>query len=289
MHEDDPLADDGSTSAFSFPLPPKWVIVFFSPFLSLIRMRNRIILEIRVQKSLLFSSPHGDCEGIAVRKYPVCRIQTTAISNVRYIGDVGEVDLYLLKDILPHCNIDQLTHIENSTEGRDLTPVTDALWKRFYEQQFGVESANTVIKRMKQKKVVFKWRQLFEAKSKEREEAQNKMGEKLKQRYAETQAKKQSRQIQICSKIPPSAGKRSYWGGSGPSSSLSNVKGNLMKKAKLEYLNSHEAKVHALIRRNASQGSSLSQPSLPRSTRHNNFLQSNSASSSKNGKPVARK
>lgn len=112
----------------------------------------------------------------------------TAISNLRYIGDVGEVDLYLLKDILPHCNIDQLTHIENSTQGRDLSPVTDALWKRFYEQQFGVESANTVIKRMKQKKIVFKWRQLFEAKTKEREEAQNKMGEKLKQRYAETQA-----------------------------------------------------------------------------------------------------
>ncbi|XP_009416869.2 uncharacterized protein LOC103997396 [Musa acuminata AAA Group] len=212
----------------------------------------------------------------------------TAISNLRYIGDVGEVDLYLLKDILQHCNIDQLTHIENSTQGRDLSPVTDALWKRFYEQQFGVESANTVIKRMKQKKIVFKWRQLFEAKTKEREEAQNKMGEKLKQRYAETQAKKQSRQIQICSKIPPSAGKRSYWGGSGPSG-MSNVKGNLMKKAKLEYLNSHEAKVHALMRRNASQQNSLSQTSLPRSTRQNNFLQSNSASSLKNGKPVARK
>ncbi|RRT64965.1 hypothetical protein B296_00041431, partial [Ensete ventricosum] len=132
-------------------------------------MRNRIILEIRVQKSLLFSSPHGDCEMEFARKVPtlVELCLQTAISNVRYIGDVGEVDLYLLKDILPHCNIDQLTHIENSTEvshalGRDLTPVTDALWKRFYEQQFGVESANTVIKRMKQKKVVFKWRQLFE-------------------------------------------------------------------------------------------------------------------------------
>ncbi|URE25492.1 hypothetical protein MUK42_20142 [Musa troglodytarum] len=173
-------------------------------------MRNRILLEIRVQKSLLFSSPHGD------------------------------------------------------REGRDLSPVTDALWKRFYEQQFGVESANTVIKRMKQKKVVFKWRQLFEAKTKEREEAQNKMGEKLKQRYAEAQAR-------------------------GGPSSMSNAKGNLMKKAKLEYLNSHEVKVHALMRRNASQRNSLSQPSLPCSTRQNNFLQSNSASSSKNGKPVARK
>lgn len=40
----------------------------------------------------------------------------TAIANIRYIGDVGEVDLHLLKDILTHCNIDQLTHIENSTK-----------------------------------------------------------------------------------------------------------------------------------------------------------------------------
>lgn len=44
----------------------------------------------------------------------------TAIVNLRYMGDVGEMDLHLLKDILPHCNIDQLTHIENSTEVRAL-------------------------------------------------------------------------------------------------------------------------------------------------------------------------
>lgn len=45
----------------------------------------------------------------------------TAIANLRYIGDVGELDLYMLKDILSHCTIDQLTHIENSTEvSRDL-------------------------------------------------------------------------------------------------------------------------------------------------------------------------
>lgn len=42
----------------------------------------------------------------------------TAIVNLRYMADVGEMDLHLLKDILRHCNIDQLTHIENSTEVR---------------------------------------------------------------------------------------------------------------------------------------------------------------------------
>ncbi|THU51903.1 hypothetical protein C4D60_Mb06t35980 [Musa balbisiana] len=141
----------------------------------------------------------------------------TAIANLRYIED-----------------------------GRDLSPVTDDWWKRFYEQQFGVESANTVINRMKQKKIVFKnWRNrrncdqqfrelLYEAKQKEREEAKNRMAKKLKQSYAESQAR------------------------IGPSNSLSNLKSNLMKAAKLEFCNSHEAKVHALMRRNALQRNSLS-------------------------------
>ncbi|XP_042427918.1 transcription elongation factor B polypeptide 3-like [Zingiber officinale] len=212
----------------------------------------------------------------------------TAIANIRYIGDVGEVDLHLLKDILTHCNIDQLTHIENSTKGRDLSPVTDDSWKRFYELQFGVESANTVIKRMKQKKMVFKWRLLYQAKLKEREEAQNKVAEKLKQRYAETQAKKQSRQIQICSKIPPSSNKRSYWGESGPGINLSNVKGNLMKKAKLEYLHSHELKVHAQMKRDALQRNSFAHQSTVHSGKKN-YQQCNSASSSRNVKPATRR
>lgn len=47
-------------------------------------------------------------------------------------------------------------------KGRDLSPVTDSLWKIFYEKEFGVQNAETVIKRMKQKKVVFKWRLLYE-------------------------------------------------------------------------------------------------------------------------------
>lgn len=39
-----------------------------------------------------------------------------AIDNLRYLGDVGELDLYLLKDIVAHCTVDQLAHIENSTK-----------------------------------------------------------------------------------------------------------------------------------------------------------------------------
>ncbi|KAJ0969508.1 hypothetical protein J5N97_022385 [Dioscorea zingiberensis] len=211
-----------------------------------------------------------------------------AIDNLRYLGDVGELDLYLLKDILPHCTIDQLMHIEESTEGRDLSPVTDRLWKRFYVQQFGEENTNLVIKRMKQKQVVFKWRQLFEAKTKEREEAQQRLSEKLKQRYAEEHAKKQSRQIKICAKVPPSSCKR-FFGGSGSGYDVSNLKGNLMKKAKLEFLNSHEAKVHSIIRKNTLQNKTIPPPSIPRSAKPGNFFGKGSATSSKLSKPPGRR
>jgi hypothetical protein len=42
----------------------------------------------------------------------------TAIDNVRYLGDVGETDINLLDRILPHCTVDQLMHIEKSSEVR---------------------------------------------------------------------------------------------------------------------------------------------------------------------------
>ncbi|KAL0301393.1 UNVERIFIED_CONTAM: hypothetical protein Sradi_6416100 [Sesamum radiatum] len=113
-----------------------------------------------------------------------------AIDNVRYLGDVGETDFHLLDRFLSHCTLDQLTHIENSTEGRDLSPVTDKLWKKFYKLQFGADSTNTVVERMKLRKVTFKWRQLYEAKVKEREEATQKSLDRIKQRYQEEDASK---------------------------------------------------------------------------------------------------
>lgn len=118
-----------------------------------------------------------------------------AIDNVRYLGDVGETDSHLLNRILCHCTLDQLTHIENSTvvrnftrrfsnlnhissdlpdltsdlysflillQDRDLSPVTDKLWKKFYKDSFGEDSFNTVVEKMRQKRVTFKWKQLYE-------------------------------------------------------------------------------------------------------------------------------
>ena len=47
-------------------------------------------------------------------------------------------------------------------QGRDLSPVTDKYWKKFYEKEFSVENAKLVIRRMEKKNVAFTWMKLFE-------------------------------------------------------------------------------------------------------------------------------
>ncbi|KAL7000615.1 hypothetical protein U1Q18_001767 [Sarracenia purpurea var. burkii] len=178
----------------------------------------------------------------------------TAIDNVRYLGDVGETDQHLLEHILPHCTVEQLMHVEDSTEGRDLNPVTDKLWKKFYESQFGVNSANLVIERMKQRKVSFKWRKLYEAKLKDLEEAQQKSFDRIRELYKKEDARKQSRQVQLCTKVPPSRNKRSFYEG-GPGSNISNTKSSIMKKSKLQFLNCREVKNLAAMKKNVLQKS----------------------------------
>ncbi|XVF60824.1 hypothetical protein PTKIN_Ptkin08bG0079100 [Pterospermum kingtungense] len=207
----------------------------------------------------------------------------TAIDNVRYLGDVGETDSHLLECILPHCTMDQLLHVENCTKGRDLSSVTDKLWKNFYELQFGRASMNLVIERMKLKKVSFRWRQLYEAKLKDVQEAENKAIDRLKQLYKKEDARKQSRQVQLCTKVPPSS-KRSFFAGSGPGYNLSNVKSNIMKKAKIDFMKSQEVKNLAAMRKNAIQ-SHYSGTTISKSS---GFSGQNTASTSKHTKPLGR-
>ncbi|CAA0816127.1 Unknown protein [Striga hermonthica] len=164
-----------------------------------------------------------------------------AIDKVRYLGNVGTVDNHLLDRILSHCTLDQLKHIEDCTEGRDLSPVTDILWKTFYSRDFGVDSANLVDQRLRKSKKTYKWRQLYEAKVQEREEATEQLVDRMKQRYEEENARKRSRQIQLCAKLPPSSKKRSFCGGV-IASNIYNTKSGLMKKAKLDFVNSREVK-----------------------------------------------
>ncbi|KAH9296425.1 hypothetical protein KI387_040013, partial [Taxus chinensis] len=184
-----------------------------------------------------------------------------AIDCIRYLGDVGETESDLLKVILVHCTPEQLKFIEDSTEGRDLSPVTDSIWLKFYERKFGEENANLVKKRMKQKGVCFKWKLLFEAKAEEHEKEQQKTLQKslnrLKQLYAKADQEKQNKQIQICTKVPPTKRNRNY-GGSGSSIDFSNVKGRLMKKAKIEFVASREARVQATTMNKISAQSRIS-------------------------------
>lgn len=55
-----------------------------------------------------------------VRKIPslVDLCVNKAIDNIRFLGDVGETDIHLLERILPHCTVDQLMHVEKSSEVR---------------------------------------------------------------------------------------------------------------------------------------------------------------------------
>ncbi|KAJ8429714.1 hypothetical protein Cgig2_013786 [Carnegiea gigantea] len=163
-----------------------------------------------------------------------------AIDNIRYIGNVGATDAHLLEQILPHCTVEQLMHIENATVDRDLTPVTDKLWKKFFEATFGSHWVEKVVKRMAENGVTYNWRQLYQARLKEVDEKRNNTVERIAQSYKDQNAResscflidmmsimicrkwgsvlllsagKQSRQIQICTKVPPSTKKRSFCGG----------------------------------------------------------------------------
>ncbi|BBG99744.1 hypothetical protein Prudu_009534 [Prunus dulcis] len=183
----------------------------------------------------------------------------TAIDNIRHLGDVGETELYFLERILPHCTVDQLRHVEKSTKGRDLSPITDNLWRKLYQKEFGIERTNLVIERMKKKKVSFRWNQLYEAKLREVDEAENKVADRLKSLYQKEDARtftsphpskpnnrKQSRQVRICTKVPPSSNKRSF--GNGPGYNVT-AKSNLMKKSKIDFLKSHEVRNLAAMKK----------------------------------------
>ncbi|KAH9745786.1 hypothetical protein KPL70_004213 [Citrus sinensis] len=180
------------------------------------------------------------------------------IGNIRYLGDVGETDSHLLEQILPHCTRDQLMHVENSTIGRDLSPVTDELWMKFYKKDFGEKNFNLVIERMKKKKVAFRWKQLYEAKTKDVFEAENVAANRLKQLYQKADAR------------------------NGPGYGISGGKSSLMKKAKLDLLKSQEFKNLAAMKKNAVQRTYSPAPAKGSSV----FSSKASGSTSNHSKPL---
>ncbi|KAG6582213.1 hypothetical protein SDJN03_22215, partial [Cucurbita argyrosperma subsp. sororia] len=126
-----------------------------------------------------------------------------AIDSLRLLGDVGQTDLNFLEHILPHCTVDQLMHIENCSKGRDLTPVTNKLWKTFYERKFGIDAVNGVLERMKHKES-FRWKQMYELKMKGLEEKAVEIEKRYIQNCRNEKTRKQSRQVKIC-EISPSS------------------------------------------------------------------------------------
>lgn len=72
----------------------------------------------------------------------------TAIDNVRYMGDVGETDILLLKEILPHCTADLLMHIENSTKVRVLYIFREAVCGMRFGDNYILTHASSLLCRV---------------------------------------------------------------------------------------------------------------------------------------------
>ncbi|CAL5003833.1 unnamed protein product [Urochloa decumbens] len=170
-----------------------------------------------------------------------------AIDNLRQVNHVDGIATELLKRILPHCTLPQLKHIVKNTH-MDLSEVTDPLWRRFYRQQFGEDHTNLVINRMKESGIYYTWRELFEVKEKQQEKLEDKMLKKITLKFQAEKAEKQSKQIKLCTKVPPSS-KRSFYAGGGPSS-LSNCsyKSPILKKARMEA--NSRARLQSAIQKN---------------------------------------
>ncbi|KMZ69643.1 hypothetical protein ZOSMA_20G01210 [Zostera marina] len=213
-----------------------------------------------------------------------------AILNLGKMGDVGWTDLDLLDKIIPYCTFEEMKFIEDSTTCQDLTPITDKHWQRFYIAEFGRNSWNDSIKMMKDLNVTYKWRDLYNAKLKEREEATKESGKRLKQRYIELNEEKQSRQVKLTSKIPPSSGKKRNWDTAFKlNSPTSSTKGNLMKKSRLEFRNSNEVRNRSVMmnkKKFSAQNSRVPQYSI--NSKMRGSVRINPASAPQNRKPHGR-
>ncbi|KAM0851878.1 hypothetical protein ACQ4PT_052131 [Festuca glaucescens] len=156
-----------------------------------------------------------------------------AIDNLRHIDSVDGVDSPLLRRILPHCDLEQLTRIESRT-ATDLTPVTDVLWKGFFQRQFGEENTSRVVDRMRRSGARYRWKDLFRAKTKQQKEVEDRMVEALTNKCRARNAERQSRGIKRFTKLQPSSCKRSYFGGGSGMSSGSGYRNPMVKKARME-------------------------------------------------------
>ncbi|KAK3121114.1 hypothetical protein QOZ80_8BG0646310 [Eleusine coracana subsp. coracana] len=187
-----------------------------------------------------------------IRRKPLSLVELCVrrvIDNLRYVGSVDGVEMELLKRILPHCTQEQLTRIESRTE-MDLSSITDPLWKLFYQRQFGEEHTKVVTRKMKEyPNKRFTWKDLFRVKTEKQKEKEDMMVERFTKKFQAERAEKQSKQIKLCTKVPPSS-KRSFFGGGGPSYlSNSSYKSPILKKARMEV--DSRARLQTAIQKNS--------------------------------------
>ncbi|CAI5491545.1 unnamed protein product [Closterium sp. Naga37s-1] len=157
------------------------------------------------------------------------------------LGDLGDMDLSLLRPVFEHCTADQLDRIENENKDRDFTPFTDDLWERCYERRYGIDGVEQVQDRMKQAKVLYTWRQLYHARQQADDRTQQKCVSRLKELYHQADEVKKQRRLQVLEKPRLSVTRRRMFS-SGPSSQAAawaNKAGSsMLKKARLGYANS---------------------------------------------------
>lgn len=178
-------------------------------------------------------------------------------------GNVSDIDFSVLEKIIPQCTVGELRQVEKSSGGRDLSPVTDKLWRKFYEQKFGPLRTDAASKRMKEN-VRYRWMELYDSKEKEElDEAEKKAAERLKRRYKEEALRKQSRRVVVCkeTEVPSSSRNKRKRSEEEVPSSSSNKGSNtgsycggddgpvqkrreslIMKKARKDFLNCMEVK-----------------------------------------------
>ncbi|CAI5486894.1 unnamed protein product [Closterium sp. Naga37s-1] len=168
------------------------------------------------------------------------------------LGDLGDMDLSLLRPVFEHCTADQLDRIENENKDRDFTPFTDDLWERCYERRYGMDGAQQVQDRMKQAKVLYTWRQLYHARQQADDRTQQKCVSRLKELYHRADEVKKQRRLQVLEKPRLSVTRRRMFS-SGPSSQAAawaNKAGSsMLKKARLGYANSVQARLVSDIKK----------------------------------------
>ncbi|KAL3687432.1 hypothetical protein R1sor_013741 [Riccia sorocarpa] len=187
------------------------------------------------------------------------------IQNLDQLGDIGHIDVSLLKVILPYCSPEQLLKVEESKKEIDLTPITNELWLHHYSHRFGEESARAAQERLT--KETFKWRALYQAKVCEEKNTEVKGVQRLRELYKQAYEKNISRKLQRIevTVVTPQEKKRIHGSiggvgfsgrfGGGTSSRFSKPKnircgkGRLMKKARAEF----DASIRAENRNQASK------------------------------------